>query len=608
MKDEKNEPIHEIPNEKKSVYLQFLKAILIGGMASGSRPYHEEEAYMKELPLELSMAIKSLQKKQGAFFVAKRRYAAVGDKALRQSYDGENVLGSGSLYTKLRIHKYCEDLSKVDELINYMKNILDLPDNGLSTGAVSAHASAEEAASLQLKYIKQAANDLFSSVLSGCRGVEKSIVDRCFLRLAGAFQEKLMSLSEQDDIESVIIETIAFIEMIPTLYRLKMGETLSYAEYLRSMTMLHQAIMNRLPLDQPLINREDNFYPKMLGINLDSASAHSPLFIGKTLVANSAREAKNRSLALFMDYIEHEFLPAFSLPAFTLPSANPREPGENGYYKWFSRKPVDSHDSFALIGRTTETKYDISLKELEEVIKKIELWVNLPPHPKMLVVDVTIMTPDACDPILKAVMKMRSQMRDLSHFDILVVRSEQKHHSLGLGKFSAGSSYLITSDMERQKKFDDEALKPRTPDQLLATFYRENMSVEARELVEEICRQASLLAAEINASTPNAAFTAGPVIGIEHQHFKLIANDSREGTSFGFLQKTQTSWRSGQKRIDPGFSFPKDTMSYDELESRHARMHDIAKLEHQIKMSLSDPTGSEPDELETDFEAKNPRV
>ena len=161
--------------------------------------------------------------------------------------------------------------------------------------------------------------------------------------------------------------------------------------------------------------------------------------------------------------------------------------------------------------------------------------------------------------------------------------------------------------MERQKKFDDEALKPRTPDQLLATFYRENMSVEARELVEEISRQARLLAAEINASTPNTAFPAGPVIGIESQHFKLISNDSREGTSFGFLQKTQTSWRSGQKRIDPGFSFPKDTMSYDELESRHARMHDIARLEHQIKMSPSDLTGSEPDDLETDFEAKNPR-
>ena len=595
MTDEKNELLPKIPSKRKAVYPQFLKAILIGGMASGSRPYHKEEDYIKELPSELVVAIKSLQKKQGAFFVAKKRYTAVGDKELRKLYDGTNVLGRGALYTKLRVHKYCEDLSMVDGLIEYMKNILDLPGMGFSVGA----ASIEVSASFQLKYIKQAATDLFGSVLSRCRGVEQSIVDKCFLNLAYAFQERLMLLPEQEDIESVIIETIAFIEMIPTLHRLRMGETLSYAEYLRSMTMLHQAIMNRLPPDQPLTNREDNFYPKMLGIKLDSASVHSPLFRGKTLVANSGMEAKNRSLALFMPYIEHEFLPPFSLPGFTLPSANPRQPGENGYYKWFSRKPVGSHDQFALIGRTTETKYDISPKELEEVIKNIELWANHSPHPKMLVVDVTIMTPDECDPILKAVMKMRSQMRDLTNFDILVVSSEQKHHSLGLGKFSAGSSYLITSDMERQKKFDDEALKPRTPDQLLATFYRENVSVEARELVGEICRQATLLAAQINASTPNTAFTAGPSIGIEYEHFKLISNESSEGTSFGFLQKTQTSWRASQKRIDPGFSFPKDTMSYDELENRHARMSDIAKLEHQTKR--------DPDDLEADFEMKKPQ-
>ncbi len=533
----------------RDAYQQTKKAILIGGMASGSRPYHLEKEDQDRMPSEeLTKAVTSLAKKhQPTFAEMKERYKAVwGEKSpLRASYSGADNASRGALYSQLRVGKYMERAGMKEAIIQHI---------GSELGSAKGENINQLMAEAQAKFNKQLEQLITTRLTLAGNSKKQFAMMKCLTTLASASQT--LPIGEMDE-PSKIIQTIAMMEIGQLFLNLQNKDNmLSLADYYQAMALLNVAIIKRLLLIPDEDLAKEHFFKDIVTPKLTTEGAERE--VSETLVGNSCTEALSKSLiALDMEDRTTTYgkallkLSEAGLPGFPLEGVK-EGTMRHGYFEFNGQsgsanaKKVQPSDTCALIGRDTDTLYclDVQSPVFKKTIESMEVWAKSDPKPKTLVVDLTIPTIEA-DPILNAILEMRNGQLADDSFDILLVRSEQKQQTLGTGKFAAGSACLISNNRERLAQFNLEAKKPRTADQTLASFYRENVSEAVSVLLEAQCDSARKYVAS---QREGALIANGPLVFSKKIGYKSALP---QGSSFGFFVKSASTY-TDVTRIDPG--------------------------------------------------------
>lgn len=506
------------------IYNKALHTILIGGMASGSKP--NSLKLDPNIKPELQRVIDSLLKKSRKNFLYKSEYRK--DPLLntnlswRATYDGANNVARGYKYSTIRLDKYLTGDMKI-ALIQEIKLIMSVDTNkDISNNELVQIA--QKKLIEQLKRFKE----------------NKGVLVKCVLGLTNALLKAPPESYAMDTDKNLLLQLIVITEVTAIFDNTK--NSLSRDNYMKIMALLSMAIINKLSVEK--IQPEEKFYENMTSLK------------EKTLVGNSGTMALLRALSSIG-------ISAGKFSGFPLESAIPGPP-TRGYFMWCNDQYLETDTNSvkkdlvcALIGRTTETKYnlDVNSDAFESTLKEIEEWIKnqVTTPPKLLIVDITIPTPEDKDPILQKVLDLRKRL-GINSFDILLVRSEQKQHSLGVGKFAAGSSFLITDNEKRRLAFNEEAQKPRTIDEKLATFYRENVAQEVIDLTLAQAESAQKFVEQNQiAEAKDIKIVAnGPFVLIENDDKKIYGTDLPSGYSFGFITPSFTSFQKGQMRIDVG--------------------------------------------------------
>ena len=513
-----------------SIYKQMKKALLIGGMASASTPFRskkDDENSMSSQDLKVSL--QSLYKKHKQEDTEDIRYKQIGNTPLRNVYDGKDNVNKGRIYSELRIQKYLE-YHGVDKAIKHkLINMLQMESN---TCFIKLREQAHDHLLKLIQNIEKSTNILSSDII----GV-KLILLSCACGLANEFL-KLKMLDAVDNI--LILQTIALIEICADLQKLEQyPHSIEY--YYKIMGLLNIIIIENLEYNK---QQEESFFK-----NITNNQA------GLTLVDDSGRNTLERSMKIITNNQNYTFkqLPGFSLPSVITDNYNTR-----GYFEWTTEQSPKNNETYAMIGRNSETIYQMEENAaklyMENIKQQISNWVNQQ-QGKTLIIDITIPTlNDQKDYVLQEIIN-HNTMNLQGKLNILIVRSEQKQHSLGLGKFAAGSSCLITQDHDLKTRFNTEALKTRTPDQQLATFYRENVAMQVHRLLSAQSQSAQNISQQF-ADITDDIIVNGPFIITKTKEWFENINNIPEGYSFGFVVKNYARW-GDTIRVDPGIYFKK---------------------------------------------------
>ena len=519
--------------EKKGLaeeaYASCTKAMLIGGVASASTAYRKDR-----LPdEELTKAAESLRKKHRTTQLNFRYDASEihSESPMRTLYGSndasdaytdkrENNVYRGYLYSLARLKKYLERAGMRQAIEDAVAGRLGVTVEN-NTSIIALVKSAKD--KLREAIAKLDANQAMAVCLKGL-----------------ACEYLKMTVSNFGGEENQLLEIMAMLDVSKTIDKasekkgsVAEGVRISVADYQRSMGQLNMCVVNRQQLENSCCVKETYFN------ELTGSSS------GKTLVTYSGTRAKHVAINLLYPH-EYEYYER-SHPCFMLEGAR-RGEDCGGYYRWTNDKQAENSDRIAIIGRDSETKYDLETQSdrFVQEVEKIKQWALSDPKPKTLVVDITLPTSQKVDPILQSVINMRDGLNteNKGNFDILVIRSEQKQQSLGTGKYAAGACFLVTDNKERREKFDQAASQPRRPDEMLATFYREKLHDQMHKMVKEQCEVAVDLAAE----NPDSIFPVianGPFLLLS-THSNLFHDDKnfsdKDSYSFGFAEETNTAW------------------------------------------------------------------
>ena len=225
------------------------------------------------------------------------------------------------------------------------------------------------------------------------------------------------------------------------------------------------------------------------------------------------------------------------------------------------------NDPVACVGRTSETLFLMSDNDIINLTKDVAEWCNSGLWPKTLCVDLTITKSD--DELVQWMLSEPIQtLVNNNKLDILVWQSEQKQHSLGTGKFSAGSSYLLTANQLKNDKFNQAALlaDEKAPDNNLSTFFRKYCTDAMHLVVKQQTQTAQQIAQKFNECLiyhPNQiarAVANGSFIGVlndDNMVTDLMKDYWNISMSFGFGRTTiSSSWEENYTRISIGLESP----------------------------------------------------
>lgn len=241
-------------------------------------------------------------------------------------------------------------------------------------------------------------------------------------------------------------------------------------------------------------------------------------------------------------------------------------------------KEVSEGDDIACVGRISETVFDIDQADINRLNDDVIAWCsNVSDKPKTLCLDMTITKPN--DELMQWMQSPDvQQLIQDKKLDILVWQSEQKQHSLGSGKFSAGSAYLLSGDADKVSKFNESVDKANTqaPDNNLSTFFRHYCKNAMHEVVKQQTEAAKFIADQLNHDLEKSynakAIANGPFVTIIADKQQTATLESLEAlesletlvneiwprsNSFGFSQTTSTSWENSYFRISPGLESKK---------------------------------------------------
>ena len=238
--------------------------------------------------------------------------------------------------------------------------------------------------------------------------------------------------------------------------------------------------------------------------------------------------------------------------SFSLPSLTSHK---GAYFEWINANIAVTPDfPVALLGRTTDSIYDLSIKEKEDLMKNILAWVTVPleeDKAKTFIIDLTI---EHCDEfgkedILELILQNEKIIELIfeGKLDLILVKSEQKHASLGTGKFAAGSSCIISKKIAENKDNIIESIDysidaAKSIDLLLADFYRKYTTSARGTLIRRQCE-----IAKQNALASKTRLANGTVFFDREKQ-----SEEKESNSFGFLKESWTNY-FGIYRVSPGY-------------------------------------------------------
>lgn len=455
--------VRPIDKSQKSVYDSFARGIKIGAVAAGARNKNLFTGESAEL-------LKALQTKG-----TKSKYPGLklGKTANTARYNGDNRASTGYQYAKLRTKKYL-GRGMLDEVKHEICDKL--------------HKSHDTTLSDLLGESRKSLDAMIAPALAMhplLKGIDAVI--------KGYLSEiQLNNLGTSNDLDSIM--QIIVIQEVKTLIEaiknnLDNDKTLD--SYYIAMSLMNLAVLNVLENSTSRIGAE--VYP------LSNETPHS-----QTLTATSSSKALDAVVKANGDTIERDCFGKLRMPGFKLPGVFDTE--TSGYFDWENGKDPGPDDTYALLGRSAETIYDLSLEQLKQMLNSVEKWVQQEPHPKTLVLDLTIdHTKQGEDDLANTILNS-PQIQALinnAQLDIILTKSEQKQTSLGTGKFAAGAACLISGSEERKEKVNQKAegqyQEGVVDDKDLATFYRK-YTREAREtFVEAQCFAAKEIKKELDA-------------------------------------------------------------------------------------------------------------
>ena len=215
-------------------------------------------------------------------------------------------------------------------------------------------------------------------------------------------------------------------------------------------------------------------------------------------------------------------------------------------------KKAIGKDDFAIVGRISETIFDIDQEDLTRLEKDVIEWCkHASSKPKTLCINLTITKPK--DELLEWMQSPEvTKLIEEKKLDILVWQSEQKQQSLGTGKFSAGSVFLLSSDEMTVRKFNqmaDEAYKVAS-DCNLSTFFRHYCIDAMHEVVKQQSESAKFVADRLNPVLQKCygakAVANGSFVIIITDNVPIVSSLLEEkwpkSFSYGFSQTTLTHW------------------------------------------------------------------
>ena len=230
---------------------------------------------------------------------------------------------------------------------------------------------------------------------------------------------------------------------------------------------------------------------------------------------------------------------------------------------------VSKHDDVACVGRISETLFDLDQDEIKRLNADVIEWCkNVSNEPKTLCIDLTITKQNdelvtwMQSPDIKRLIQEKK-------LDILVWQSEQKQHSLGTGKFSAGSVYLLSGDADKVAEFNKDVsiAYNNAPDNNLSTFFRHFCLDAMHAVVKQQTESARFIADQLNPGLEKCygakAIANGPFVTImvdkqqKPDIESLLQEVWPQSNSFGFSQTTITSWEDSFFRISLGLESQK---------------------------------------------------
>jgi hypothetical protein len=540
---------------------KIIHAIRIASTSSGTKPARGKQLDFWNLSDQLTKKAK------------KNKYSSVfGTGGLGDLYGGAGNIKKGLAYIKEKVSTLEDPTELYDFVVKKVKN-----DNQVDS----------DVAKFLLDKIQTATEDLNKKEKKNARSI-------ALLSMINGYQDLRGKLS-LDNSSDKMVELLILQELLTLTQKLTKTEEEKNIELLYRSCIDLMSTMVVLQLEgknnqAKLINDKDVIFPKVISkTELEKNSSN-------VLVENGGRKALNAGLKCLDKLTFSDNNPA---SGFRLKTVLSQDKGEEEEKKdiavYFEigkvrgeAKEVNEKDDVACVGRITETVFDINKDDINQLNKDVIAWCkNVSDQPKTLCVDLTItkQNDELVAWMLSADIK---KLIDEKKLDILVWQSEQKQQSLGTGKFSAGSIYLLSGNEEKIKKFNEKAseINQDAPDNNLSTFFRHYCADAMHDVVKQQTESAKLIADQLNTrlekcydakAVANGSFVTILATGEElRSNLKLLLEEIwPESYSFGFSQTTITSWDKSSIRISVG------------LESQKELQQEASKIMEKLVESVS---------------------
>lgn len=529
-------PLNDTEMTIKMTMNKLIHAIRIGSTARGSSPTNTQHNMLGFWGLDSRWQSKVKKAKHADIRGAneyQQRYGGAGNIVKGLAYIQKKVSAAGS---EDLLYKAIEDKIRADFKLEVQSNVvLDLSDKTLKSLLELGEPKVRQSALIQMirGYQKISTKPLTS--------VTDKIIELLTLYELQPLINKLQTLAQDDpEIEKIYTSCI---DLMSTLIVLQLGDR-----------------------DQSFIDEQSTQKPKdIIGELVDCTSF---ILVGKS--GQNALSLGLKTLEFSGDFSRDETkLPGFQLKTVLSRDAKEEEKDiavyfEVGSTRGAARKATEK-DQVAAVGRISETIFDISAVDLLKLTQRIQRWCAEPSLPKTLCVDLTIRQSDDnlvgwlnSDPIKELIREKT--------LNILVWQSEQKQQSLGSGKFSAGSSYLISNNEDTLKQFNTAALKSHetAPDHNISTFFRTYCTDASHEVVRQQMQSAQVIAEAFRSDSHGFdAVANGPFVCLVlHEGAnKLKILEQLETVwphsgSFGFSHTTTSHWDDSSIRISVGLEDP----------------------------------------------------
>jgi hypothetical protein len=535
---------------------KIIHAIRIASTSTGTKPTSGKQ-------LDFWNLNDQLKKKE-----KKSKYLSIfGDGDVGALYGGAGNIKKGLAYIKEKVIKLKDPTLLYEFLVKKVRN-----DNGIDVDSDS------DIAKFLLDQIKTVTDDLNKKEKKNARSI-------ALLSMINGYQDLREKLS-LDVSSDKMVELLILQELLTLTQKLTKTEQEKNIELLYRSCIDLMSTMVVLQLEgknnQAKFNDKEVIFPKVMS-NTELENNCS-----NVLVEKSGKEALNTGLKKCLGKLG--FADNNPASGFRLKTVLSQDKGEEEekkdiavYFEIGNKrgeaKEVNEKDDVACVGRISETVFDISKDDIHKLNKDVIAWCkNVSDKPKTLCVDLTI-TKQNDELVTWMLSSDIKKLIDEKKLDILVWQSEQKQQSLGTGKFSAGSVYLLSGDKEKIKEFNEKAseVNQNAPDNNLSTFFRHYCADAMHEVVEQQTESAKLIADQLNTRLEKCfdakAVANGPFVTIIATGEELRSNLESlleeawpKSWSFGFSQTTITSWDKASIRISVG------------LESQEKLQQEVSKI------------------------------